>query len=258
MSDYIRPEGPRLREIKMERERRSRKITGGVAIAVVFLAIISPFFRTSSKNRASANHAAAKTNIKVFKPVPFAGVGDTTLALVLPVPQKDITGLGYHQAYNVRALPLISKMNFMGEATTRAVLASIRSGGRPAFMMTPRGRGSPADSSVDIAVKSGSVIKSPVTGRVLEVVPYLLYGRINDIRIEIVADGYPDFKIALVHMDNATVAAGQRVEAGKTPLATVRPLGISSQIDQYIGKEAEHVHIQANPIESEPSASHVD
>jgi hypothetical protein len=185
-------------------------------------------------------------------------VSDTSLTLELPAAKEDIISIGYHQAYNVRAKSLVSVTASMGQATTQAVAAAARFGGMPAFVMTARGRGSALDSAADIVLKPGSIVKSPVTGRVLEVVPYLLYGRINDIRIEIIADGYPAVKVALVHIDKATVTAGQRVEAGVTPLATVRPLGISSQIDQYLGAAVTHVHIQVNPIEAQPSASHVD
>lgn len=260
MSEYIRPGSPRFNrfDARFRRRRRGRYIAGCLAIAV-FAFISFGSFKTTLKNRGSGRRASSQSLAQpIDAPVPFAAVSGTSLDLALPAAKKDILGIGYHQAYNVRALSLTSRGASMGQATTQAVAASVRSGGMPAFVMTARGRGSALDSATDIVLKAGSVVKSPVTGRISAVVPYLLYGRINDVRIEIIADGYPDFKVALVHIDQLTVAAGQRVEAGVTPLATVRPLGISSQIDQYVGEAVNHLHIQVNPIEAEQSAAHVD
>lgn len=260
MSDYIRPVRPRFNrfDARFRRRRRGRYVAGCLAVAIFAFVSIGPL-RTPFKNRGSTHRAAAQTLVPPQSgPIPFATVSDTSLTLALPAAKKDIISIGYHQAYNVRARSLRSTTASMGEATTQAVAAAVRSGGRPAFVMTARGRGSALDSAADIVLKPESIVKSPVTGRILEVVPYLLYGRINDIRIEIIADGWPAIKVALVHIDKPTVTAGQKVEAGVTPLATVRPLGISSQIDQYLGEAVTHVHIQVNPIEAQPSASHVD
>lgn len=260
MNDYIRPERQRFNRLdtRSRRRRRGRYAIGVLAVVVLLFGYIVPI-KSSIKSRAAAHRAAAQTVVRPrLKPVPFATVGGTLLTLALPAPQKEIITIGYHQAYNTHALSLVPAINSMGQATTQAVMAAVRSGGLPAFVMAARGRGSALDSSVDIALKVGSVVKSPVTGRVLEVTPYLLYGRINDVRIDIIADGYPGFKIALVHIDKPAVVAGQKVEAGVTPLANVRTLGISSQIDQYLGEAVTHVHIQANPIEAKPIATRAD
>lgn len=261
MSDNLRPVlRPRFNRLdaRFTRRRRGRYVAGCLAIAIFVFVSIGPL-KTPLKNRGSAHRAAAQALAQSQTgPVPLATVSGMALTLVLPAAKKDITSIGYHQAYNVRALSLIAKTASIGQATTQAVAAAVRSGDKPAFVMTARGRGSALDSAVDIVLKAGTVVKSPVTGQVLEVVPYLLYGRINDVRVEIIADGYPAFKVAVVHIDKPTVTAGQKVEAGVTPLATVRPLGISSQIDQYLGEAVTHVHIQVNPIETKPSASHVD
>lgn len=260
MSDYIRPERQRFNRLdtRLRRRRRGRYALGGLVVAVLLFGYIGPI-KSAIKSRAAAHRAAAQKVVKpLFKPVPFATVGGTPLTLVLPAPRNEIITIGYHQAYNTRALSLVPVMNSMGQATTQTVMAAVRSGGRPIFVMAARGRGSALDSSVDIALKAGSVVKSPVTGRVLAVMPYLLYGRINDVRIDIIADGYPGFTIALAHVDKQTVVAGQKVEAGVTPLANVRTLGIASQIDQYLGEAVTHVHIQANQIEAKPIATRAD
>ena len=62
----------------------------------------------------------------------------------------------------------------------------------------------------------------------------MLYGTREDIRIEIKPDNQPGLKVCVIHIEQPLVQPGQRVEAGKTPLATVRPLGINSQINQFL------------------------
>jgi hypothetical protein len=177
--------------------------------------------------------------------VPFATVGDEGLALILPADPSEVLGIGYHQAYNTGALslnPLGTLMKPVGGSLVETVE------GRPvSFLMSSRSRGSSLTSSVDVALKRGAAFTSPVSGEVLGVRPYLLYGRIDDYQIDIAAQGYPDFKITIVHLDRPAVTAGQRVEAGVTELGVVRQLGIDSQIDQYLGEAVDHIHIQANP-----------
>ena len=258
MSDYYL-KSPHRRYNRLDarsvRRRRQRWLLGVAAVAVVFIAYYVGS-KPLLKGRTSTRHASAADNQAVA--VPFTVVNGTNLTLALPASKKEILAIGYHQAYNPRALSLVSKMALLTPATTSSVSRAASAGRLSVFVMESRGRGSRLDSSVDVALKTGSAIMSPVTGRVLAVAPYLLYGRINDFRIDIAADGYPGFKIAVTHVDKPTVAVGQTMVAGATPLGIVRSLGINSQIDQYLGKVVDHVHIQANPIEAKPVAASGD
>lgn len=104
-------------------------------------------------------------------------------------------------------------------------------------------------SSVDVAVKEGTPVKSPVSGKVGAVEPYLLYGRYNDVRIDILPKGNQRIKISIIHLKQPTITVGQRVEAGVTVLAMPRRLPVNSQIDQYLGQITDHIHMQINPFE---------
>lgn len=255
MADYIRPDRRRFNRLdeRFTRRRRGKALVYGLS-AAAFIYTAYSFGRAGPALKADS-HARRVAEVVIEaqeRPVSFATVNGTPLTLALPALKSRVLGIGYHQAYNVRAISLTSNVDSMGRATTQAVSKAFGAGSLPAFVMEARGRGSAVESSVDVALPDGSDIMSPVTGRVLAVVPYLLYGRINDVRIDIMAEGYPGFKISIVHLDSPVVTAGQKVEAGVTRLAVVRRLGISSQIDQYLGKAVAHVHIQANPIEASP------
>ncbi len=242
--------------MRFERQRRRRIIAASGLLIFSFIAYnISPL-KPALNARVSSRIAGRRG--RAARPVLFSNVAGSSLSLALPAERSEIITVGYHQAYNQKALPLVSNIDSLGQTTTQAAARAVRAGRLTSFVMAARGRGTALDSSVDVALKSGTVVKSPVTGRVLEVRPYLLYGRLNDVEIDIMADGYPDFKVALIHLDKPTVAAGQRVKAGVTPLAGVRTLGISSQIDQYLGKAVAHVHIQVNPVEPKPVAARAD
>ncbi len=178
----------------------------------------------------------------------FAKVAGKNLFLYLPALGEKVIGIGYHQAYNRRALSLVPVGKYFLSLKAENKLATgMYYSGLKDVIMDSRGRGTSLTSSVDVAIKDNQDVLSPVTGKVIKIVPYKLYGRLDDIRIEIEPDGYRDLKVAIVHLTNLEVGVGSRVIAGSTRIAKIRPLGIHSQIDDYFGKDINHVHIQINP-----------
>jgi hypothetical protein len=233
--------------------RRAKRRRGGggprwLVPVLVMLTLVAVVYNLGSNLGTKGQVAAttAEDAARGPKVVPFATVGDEGLVLMLPADPSEVLGIGYHQAYNTGALSLVPRGTLLEPVGGSVVeLAD----GRPAsFLMSSRGRGSSLTSSVDVALNSGAAFRSPVSGEILDVKPYLLYGRIDDYQIDILAQGHPGFKITIVHLDRPAVTAGQRVEAGITELGVVRSLGIDSQIDQYLGKPVAHIHIQANPL----------
>lgn len=116
-----------------------------------------------------------------------------------------------------------------------------------AMMTLPsRGRGTPRRSAADISVPEGEEVVAPVSGEVVEVGHYALYGRYPDVRIRIVPDGHPDLVVSLLHVSDPTVTAGDTVAAGETPVAgTATAFPFSSQIDRFAGR-LPHVHIEVS------------
>ncbi|HEB13025.1 MAG TPA: hypothetical protein ENI11_05070 [Actinobacteria bacterium] len=233
--------------------RDSRKqLVGIVTIALLILGAYLIFQPrgatqpTSSKRRLIIDQVVDE-NAPLVKQEVFASVSG--IDLVLPVLKTQIQGIGYHQAFNKNSPALTSRFTLMAGPTTQSVSQAAGAGQLVSFVMPSRGRGSALDSSVDIALVAGTKINSIVDGEVLSVTPYMLYGKREDIRIEIKPDGQPGLKVCVIHIEQPLVQPGQKVEAGKTPLATVRPLGINSQINQFLTNATDHLHIQINPIE---------
>jgi hypothetical protein len=110
-----------------------------------------------------------------------------------------------------------------------------------------RRRGTHPHSAVDLAMPYGEVVYAPVTGHVAAVEPYLLYGRIPDLRMKLVPDAAPGVEVVVLHVDGAMVQAGDRLVAGQTPLAvTPRVLPFASTVEKVSGP-LPHVHIEVRP-----------
>lgn len=233
--------------IRMRRVRAIVLSLVGILVVVVGYNVSVVSEQNQQVSRAAA---LAVSPEKTIAP-PFATVAGTGIMLHLPALLENVIGLGYHQAYNQRSVAFDSTMGLRENATTVSITRTSRPGAPVAFLMASRGRGSAPTSSVDIAVNNGTIIRSPVSGRIRKVTSYMLYGRYDDVRIEIEPDGHSDIFVAIVHLDQPRVSVGERVEAGLTPLARPRPLPIGSQIDQYLGKASEHIHVQVNPVEGD-------
>jgi hypothetical protein len=172
-------------------------------------------------------------------PTPFAAVAGQPLLLPGPV-----VGVGFHESGSPRALPLTP----VGMPTTNLNAPKIElppAAPGPEYMVMPtRRRPHGATTAVDLRMDHGVTVTSPVDGTVETVADYPLYGRFPDQLIEIVPEGRPDLLVRVLHVEGATVEAGQTVVAAETAIAsTTRQLPFGSQIDRYSG-EGPHVHIE--------------
>lgn len=179
----------------------------------------------------------------------FATVGTSSLGLALPARQGSVLGVGFHQAEKREAVAMTPAADCYNREATATVRNVIMGTGQPVlFVMESRGRGSAPTSAMDIALAPNSEVLSPVNGVVAVVKTYDLYSKITDYHVEIEPDGYPNLRIAIIHMDNVRVVVGQRLERGETVIGVLRPLPqINSQINKYLPRFADHVHMQVNP-----------
>ena len=114
-------------------------------------------------------------------------------------------------------------------------------------VMTSRGRATSPTSAVDVAVPEGTPIASPVSGQVIDVSRYALYGKMTDVMIRIRPAANPEVTVTLFHVTHPAVGPGDEVTAGETVVAAgPRPLPFGSQIDKWVGHAGPHVHIQVD------------
>ncbi len=171
----------------------------------------------------------------------------------LHVPTAHPAAIGFHEASAAysRALTPVGRL-VSNRNASRAVTTVDEA--RPNYLvLSSRGRPYASTSSVDVAMYVDDPVLSPVDGVVADVRDYLLYGRYRDTRIEIVPDGTTDAIMVMLHVDRATVQAGDTVSAGSTPIAeTARLLPFGSHIDRDVpgGARLPHVHIEVRDADS--------
>ncbi len=181
------------------------------------------------------------------------------LGILSPLRRGDTLGIMFHQAStrDIHNLPVKSSVMIpygrcLSDANPwgRYPGWTPQSKGNPEYwIQQPRGRGTYSTSAVDVGGKAGCPVYAPVDGVVESVESYNLYGAYPDVRISIIPEGHPGLRMILTHIDSLTVKPGDRVRAGVTRLATVRPLHLYFRSDigrEYTGEEGDHVHLQVN------------
>lgn len=166
------------------------------------------------------------------------------LRLVAPSPR--LRFLGFHEASYRGALELqpVGRLD-LNDNPDRYEPVGDR-GMRAYTVLNGRGRSNAATSAADLVLPEDTEVRSPVDGVVRDVRRYRLYGRYDDVRLEIVPDEAPDLRVVMIHMTDVRVAAGDRVVAGRTPVAGAAVLfPFESQVDRYVGgRPLPHVHLE--------------
>ncbi|MDO4503068.1 MAG: hypothetical protein Q4D06_07770 [Coriobacteriia bacterium] len=177
---------------------------------------------------------------------------------------SDLTEVLIHNASNEYALPITTKLKEAdNEKTMESHGTHRKAEEQPTgnewltgkFIRCWRaGYAGPTMSAIDCGAKAGSQVVAPVTGKVVLVKKYDLYGEPDypDVRVHIEPDENPDVDVVLIHLKDPTVKAGDRVEGGVTPLAKIRNvykyLGDQMQLRDYTkkGDNGNHTHVCVN------------
>jgi hypothetical protein len=149
--------------------------------------------------------------------------------VVLHAPGDVVEVLGYHQANHDGAQPQQS----LPGAPRNLVLPS-------------RSRGTHPQSAADLVVDPSREVRSPVTGTVVRAGSYRLYCRYPDHYLVVEPDDRPGWEVKVLHFEGLRVAAGARLEAGKTVIgSSARILPFRSQVDDHTAAPHwPHVHVE--------------
>lgn len=181
------------------------------------------------------------------EPSPLLG---TVGGLELFLPSAEPVIVGYHEAAAVSAVP-VRPVGQLDEDrnTTRTDLPGDATAGRPYLVLSSRGRAAGPTSAADVVMRDDDPVLAAVTGTVVDVRSYLLYGSHQDQRIEIVPADRDDVRVVMIHVRGAQVAIGDVVVGGVTPVAaSVRRFPFSSQVDRETEPERlGHVHLEVQP-----------
>ena len=250
---------PRMRRRARYRRRRSPYPVLTLIVAALGLGVIAWMLTWDAPAPPSAEATPIVASVAEpdRDPTPrFAGVG--SIDLYLPIDPLAITALAFHQASGDRAQSMTALVPDVPdpaavdpEALAAQMAEAADSGdvwGGVCLRLWRSGRGGEPDTAADVGAAPGTDVFSPVTGTIIEVRPYLLYEKHDDIEIHIRPDGAEDLDVVLIHVTDASVAVGDRVVGGVTRIAAVRQMSglIELQLAGYTGDGGYHVHMQVN------------
>lgn len=166
--------------------------------------------------------------------------------LLLPVAAADATIIAYQPVSDTRAVALKP----IGEMANANALVRFFRGlftGDPSirYYEIPGADNEPT-TSVLVGAQPDTPVTSPVSGVVVRVREYLLFGKYEDVQIDIRPEEMGGTIVTLVFINDPAVTIGERVEAGKTLLGKVRacPEEIGKTLSAYTHDSGSHVHLQ--------------
>lgn len=168
--------------------------------------------------------------------------------LLLPVAADATSIIAYHSANDetsVALTPLGERVD--GNLVARGVERVIAGTSDIRYhVLEGRGRIVTETGAVDIGAAAGSVITSPVTGEVVSVKAYRLYGKYDDYQIDIRPKSQSDVIVSLLLVDSPQVHINQAVEAGRTAIGVVRePIPeLAERLIPLTGDTGSHLHLQ--------------
>ena len=173
----------------------------------------------------------------------FARLGDRNL--LLPVAAGDVTIIAYQPVADDRAVDL-SPMGDQANANTVVRFFRGIFSGEPLvryYLLT--GENGAPTSSVLIGAPAGSPVTTPVSGVVTAVKQYKLYGRYDDVQIDIRPEELSSDTVSIMFISDPVVSIGEVVTAGKTRLGKVRecPPDLGAGIAEFTHDSGSHIHM---------------
>lgn len=167
----------------------------------------------------------------------------------LLVPAVDALLVSFHEAAFPEALEVVPSGALVGNENASRFAAPSDTGGVPYHVQVSRGRANAPTSAVDVVLDEDTPVLSPVSGVVAEVRPYSLYGRYDDVRLELHPDTAPGMAVVLIHLRGVQVATGQRVVAGQLIADGARRFPFDAVVDRATAPAKHgHVHLEVKPI----------
>lgn len=198
--------------------------------------------------------SAVARSTRTTAEVPFAEVD----GLPLHLPAEEVVAVAFHEATMSEALPLDPVGVLQANDNPTKFTAPADADGPPYRVLSSRGRGRPATSAVDVVLPDGTMSRAPVTGEVVEVRQYALYGGTNDWRVVIRPDARLDLHVVMIHLHRPQVQPGDRVTAGSSAIGLARLLPFTSHVDYALEGRHPHVHLEVKaattPAPLDPNA----
>ncbi len=244
------------RQAVVYRRRRIRFALGFVIFCFAVVAVVVALTTGSPTEQVSAQ--ALLTDSEPSPVAPVAASGEERPAftrlrdrnLLLPVAARDVTVIAYQPLSDDRAVPFTP----IGEqVNTNALVRFFRNlfSGEPSvrYYLLDGDKGEPT-SSVLVGARPGAPVTAPISGVVTAVKQYRLYGKYDDVQIDIRPEEMSSITLTLLFVEEPAVSIGEVVTAGKTQLGKVRecPEQLGAALSPYTHDSGSHVYLQATEV----------
>jgi hypothetical protein len=175
----------------------------------------------------------------------FARLRDRNL--LLPVAAGDVTIIAYQPVSTERAVGF-SPMG--DQANSNALVRFFRGifAGAPSVRYYRlSGQGGTGTGAILVGAAPGCAVTAPVSGTVTAVKRYKLYGKYDDVQVDISPEAMSGITFSLIFIEDPVVTIGEVVTAGKTALGKVRecPVELGKQLSVFTHDSGSHVFMQA-------------
>jgi len=243
-----------------------------LAVAIAGIVLMAP------RSKPAASPAAAWTAVATqTAPAPTAEATPTPafasfrgVQIHLPIAPANITVILFHPTSYKNSYPMKPLVALRSPSRAKATETAAKRAGTRAVEPTSgpvatddgvwtgwavqtwrADHGGKLDSALDCGAKPGTTVIAPVSGTVMEIRPYKLYGRVDDFEFNIKPDAWSDVDVIVLHVTDPSVKIGDHILGGLTPIASVRNLtskltGIS--LGSYTSEGGNHTHVQLNKI----------
>jgi hypothetical protein len=249
---------PRTRQRARARariERRRRRHAGRVllasaaALTLLLVALLTAFGSGSPKTTA-VEPAAATTSLVPGRLEPEVIASTGTLRLQLPVPQSELTAIGYHRGTDGAV-----DLEPLGRQGNEGLLARLwhrltGQGDAELLWYQLGGEAGPGTSAVDVGAPPGTDVYAPVDGSIAGISDYVLANRVYGARIDIRPADAPSLIVSVTQLKpDPALTVGAPVAAASSKLGTVVDLsGVQQQaLARHTHDAGSNVSLEVRP-----------
>jgi hypothetical protein len=169
------------------------------------------------------------------------------IRLQMPIPQTNLTAIGYHSASDgAIALAPVGRQGNRGlvQRVFHAIFGG--GGGHPVWYQLDGG----TRSALDVGAAPGTDVYSPVDGTIVGISPYVVAGHRYGERIDIQPQSSPSLVVELTQLRaDPSLSVGVSVISGATKVGVVANLaGVEKQaLARYTNDAGNHVSVEIRP-----------